>query len=231
MQRYPTTLTALAAVGAGLALAYASRSADDAHAAPAAYGSGGNYSSARGSAWGTKRILTTANTKYVVRTSTTTTNADVCLDYEELVVLKADGGNATCCWSMTSTLTLATAKSYDSAQTWVITDANDPATGGSYTAQGACFDLANGERVDQVPRYQHLSSAPGRRTGMCSSAVSREYTAWLPTTYPCRTNTDCPTGGGTCDTTTDLTQRLAGCAFLVCKGDTNSMTLAVRVER
>ncbi len=191
------------------------------------------YGAAQGSVRGRIRILTDATRTYAVGEW----NRPDIYPFHSIVVVKGQLNSATCAMTLTSSVTFAAGYNALGACRLGYTQ------GTGETGQSACFTLAEGERVDQVPKFSRLQkSGGGRIPGTCKTAggVPQAITAFNgePTHIVCRVAGDCTEAGAPastiCDTSVDEQDlaRLAksGGAFIVCRGSAATSAVHARIE-
>lgn len=173
--------------------------------------------------WGTRMAITAADTAYDVADGAN----KACFAYKTVVVVKASGGEIACAWTQDAGVTFT--GNVDSANACDITDA------AGYDGPGACFMLADKERVDQTPWFLSYRKPGDRMTGVCNGTAIAPGGAVVYVS--CDADADC-TGAGagtTCDLTLDGTDmrhlEQQGCLFLTCQGDTATTWVYVGVEQ
>ena len=167
---------------------------------PVALNDSVRYARATSSGWMHRQAFV-ANTEETISDGTN----QFCFAYGSLVIVKAEDAAGECCWGMgTNDMTMG---DYASETAGYVTDANGP------DGPGACFDVADGERVAEVSLYQTAWSAPGAREGLCSVGELSPTKDFVR--RPCRVNGDC--ASGTCETgLTEDVRRKYGCLRLRC---------------
>jgi len=183
---------------------------------------------AQAPAWGNRQNYAADDTATPIhRFQTATSSLAACIGFGSKMALSADGGDALCVFSMTSTLTMTAP---DAEAACYVTDGASIKTG-----MAPCVYVRDGAPPQKVtmPSYTYLARSPGPRTaGICSGYTDPR----TQTVFPgCRVPGDCHElrAGTSCDTTISTADRVRmatrGCGFVVCTVDTDAADVILTV--